>query len=110
MDTKTASLEKEFWNKLQKTINILIPTKEEPVDIIFSLWYKDYGNGFVEKLKTNLPLVIDISDKQTLLKQAIYTIDVGLDGYENHNDIGYLSDMTALAVEKLYNSVNHSHL
>ena len=102
MEGKAVSLEEQFWNTLQRAMDVLGPTKEEPPDLVFSMWYKNHGKDFVETLRTHLPFYADTYDGQRFLNQAVYTLDVGLDGYENHDDKEYLTEMTALAIEDLY--------
>lgn len=102
MECNNLSLEKQFWDKLQQALDILDPTNPNPTHYLFSTWYKDYGNIFHKKLQEKIPLIVYTVEGQQLLKQAIYTIEVGLDGYNNHGDIEYLSDLTALAIEHLY--------
>lgn len=106
MKRKTVSLEEQFWNTLQQSLKILGPLEKEPANITFSVWYKEYGKCFVETLKTKLLFYASAPNGQRFLKQAIYSLDVGLDGYESHNDMEYLSDMTALAIESLYREIS----
>ena len=106
MESNDLSLEKQFWDKLQQTLDILDPTNPKTTHYFFSVWYKDYGNIFHKKLQEKMPLIAYSVEGQQLLKQAIYTLDVGLDGYLNHNDAEYLCEMTSLAIEHLYNEIN----
>ena len=106
MENNDLSLEKQFWDVLQQALNILEPTNSNPTHYLFSTWYKNYGNIFHKKLQEKIPLIVYTVEGQQLLKQAIYTLDVGLDGYINHKDAEYLCEMTSLAIEHLYHEIN----